>query len=443
MRKPRHRSIRELLRELLMSPPEVRRKHADRLESLLLELDPEPAYPFEFLYFRITGFRPEEQSQQAFQGEEVLPDLHLVLESLSEAVPQSTEDVEDEVLTVAEVARVHNVSTRTVHRWRRRGLVARKYVFPDGRVRVGIRRAALERFAQLRGEQLEQSRSFSRMDEEEEERIIDRVEQFRREGDLSLTEAAGRVAEQVGRSQESVRLLLKRYSEKNPDRELLRAQPGTIERADRRRIYRAFRQGTPADALARQYDRSRSSIYRIINQERARNLLKSQWEFVASEDFRRPDFEEKVLGDQWENLLAQLEAQEGAGGTGQPRNAEEETAVFRAYNYTKYLLAEGQKRLNPRRYVSGRLVSRLEELQRRAERIRRALAHAYQPAAEQVARQHAGEGVPLEDLLSEAREGLDEALNTFDYRGRARFPSFLKLQLQKRFARLLKTPRGG
>lgn len=443
MRKPRHRSIRELQRELLMSPPEVRRKHADRLENLLMELDPDRTYPFEFLYFRVTGFRPGELSQQAFEGEEVLPDLHLLLESLSEAVPQSTEDVEDEVLTVAEVARMHNVSTRTVHRWRRRGLVARKYAFPDGRFRVGIRRAALERFEDLRGEQLERSRTFSRMDEEEEQNIVQQVERYRRDEDLSLTEAAGRVAEQVGRSQESVRLLLKRYSEENPDRELLRAQPGTIERADRRRIHRAFRQGTPAEELAEEYGRSRSSIYRIINQERARDLLKPRWEYVAGEDFGRTDFEEEVLGNEWESLMARLEAQSGTQDPGGPQNAEEEAAVFRAFNYTRYLLARGQKRLNPRRYVSGRLVSRLEELQRYAERIRRVLVHAYQPAAEQVARQHAGEGVPLEDLLSEAREGLNEALCAFDYRGRARFPSFLKLQLQKRFARLLRVPDGG
>jgi len=440
MSKPRHRSIRELQRELLMSPPEVRRKHADRLENLLLKLEPDRAYPFEFLYFRITGFRPEEQSQQAFDGDEVIPDLHLVLESLSQAVPQSTEDVEDEVLTMAEVARMHNVSVRTVHRWRRHGLVARKYVFPDERVRVGIRRAALDRFEKLQGEQIERSRSFSRMDEDEEQRIIQQVEQRRRDGDLSLTEVAGRVAEEFGRSQESVRLLLKRYSSRHPEKRLLQGQPGTIERADRRRIYRAFRQGVPADRLAEQYDRSRSSIYRIINQERARDLLKTPTGYVAAEDFNRPEFEREALGNQWE---ARPEAEQAGPGAGQPPSAEEEVAMFRAYNYTKCLLAEGQQRLNPRRYVSGRLVSRLEELQRRAERIRHALVRAYQPAAEQVARQHVGSSVPLKNLLATAQEELNKAIDSFDYGGRARFPSFLKLQLQKRFARLLRAPGGG
>ncbi len=442
MREPRHRSVRELRRGLLMSPPAVRRRHTDRLEALLLELDPQRTYPFEFLYYRVTGFRPAEQSQQTFRGEEVMPDLLLVLDALSETVPAPVGEARDQVMTVEQVAGRHNVSVRTVRRWRRRGLVARKYVFPDGRVRVGVRREALRKFEQLRGEQLRKSGNFSRMDAEEERQIIERVEQLRREDDLSLTEAAAQVAEHFDRSQESVRQLLKRFSEEHPERELLRGQAGKIGRADRRHIYRGYRQGAPVEELAEQYARSRSSIYRIINQERARDLLDLRVQHVPDEDFRLPEFETEKLGRQWETLLGRLELEQGEQAAAIPQTEEEETALFRAYNYTKYLLAEGRQELNPRRYVSARLLDRLEKLQRRTERIRQALLRAYQPAAEQVARQHAGDSVSLQDLLCRARSGLSQAIDTFDYRSPAPFPSFLKLHLQKRFARLTSAPEG-
>ena len=51
----------------------------------------------------------------------------------------------DRVLSIEELARRFNVSTKTISRWRDHGLVAQRYVV-DGRKRVGFLASAVERF---------------------------------------------------------------------------------------------------------------------------------------------------------------------------------------------------------------------------------------------------------------------------------------------------------
>ncbi len=433
MRDFQHEAIEDLHAQLLLSPPEVRRRQADRLEELLLELEPERTYPYEFLYFRVTGFRPAEDARQTFRGDEVRRDLHVALECLSESAPTDAAEEEEPLYTIQDVAEMYSVSVRTVHRWRRRGLVARKYRFPDGRTRVGIRKNALDRFEDLYADRLERSRHFSRMSPEERARAIALVTELRREEDLSTTRAAARVAEELGRAPESVRRLVRRRGVDTGE-----AQPSErLGRAARRELLEEYRRGVPADQLADRYDRSRSSVYRIINQERARELLQMELSAFTEEDFEQEDVEEDIFDEAWEEAMGRARAGRAPDRTGPPLSAEQERALFRGYNYAKHRIRGGQEELNPRRYVSGRLLDRLEDFADRAASIHGAIERAYQPVVERVSRQHAGPEQPLAPLVAEGHERLEEAIENFDYRGRGRFRGYLKLEMQKALARLL------
>ncbi|MFO8006692.1 MAG: hypothetical protein R6V05_03055, partial [Candidatus Brocadiia bacterium] len=268
MRRFEHQAIEELYRQLVLSPPEVRRRQADRLEHMLMSLQRDQEYPYEFLYYRVTGFRPTEESRQVFRGEEIMADLHVALETLSATAPEEAAAQEEEVLTCQEVAERCAVTNRTVRRWRRRGLVARKYRFPDGRVRVGVKTSALQRFERLYGQKLEKSAQFSRMEPEEEQRILGLVAQYRTEEDTSLTEATARAAEQAGRAQETVRLLVRRHSRRHPQDEALSAAAGRLSRPARRAILEGYRRNVPVEEIADRYTPSRSTSYRIIKQQR-------------------------------------------------------------------------------------------------------------------------------------------------------------------------------
>ena len=72
----------------------------------------------------------------------------------------------ERVLTVEELAKRFNVSTKTISRWRRLGLVSRRFVM-DGRKRVGFLESSVDRFVQRNSERVRRGGEFSQLSEEE------------------------------------------------------------------------------------------------------------------------------------------------------------------------------------------------------------------------------------------------------------------------------------
>src|SRR5262245_13393853 len=134
----RHPAMKQLRdQQTRYAPKERRLEQIERAESLLGEIEESKPYPYEYLCYRITGFRPDGWSALVLDGGEVKHDLRLFVEDLSSTVRQPVEQLTEPVLTVAEVSQRYSVSTRTVTRWRRQGLVARRFVM-GGRTKVGF-----------------------------------------------------------------------------------------------------------------------------------------------------------------------------------------------------------------------------------------------------------------------------------------------------------------
>src|SRR3954451_21828967 len=131
----RHPALKQLKEQQARFAPRERRfEQIDRAEQLLAEIEPERCYPYEYLCYRITGFRPEGAPALVLDGKDVCNDLRLFVEDLSATVEQKAELATEPVLTVDAVSRRFNVSVRTVTRWRRQGLVARRFII-DGRTK--------------------------------------------------------------------------------------------------------------------------------------------------------------------------------------------------------------------------------------------------------------------------------------------------------------------
>ena len=90
-------------------------------------------YNFEFVCFRITGFRPDNAPIVKISGENLRHDLHCFIEDLSDSANVSAEEFGQPVHTVEELSKMFNVSTKTISRWRQQGLVSRKFIFGGGR----------------------------------------------------------------------------------------------------------------------------------------------------------------------------------------------------------------------------------------------------------------------------------------------------------------------
>ncbi|MDP6438201.1 MAG: sigma factor [Candidatus Brocadiia bacterium] len=410
-----HARLQEMEKQLLLSPADVRARHGDRLEELVLALEPGREYAYEFIYFRVTGFRPTTAPVEAYRGSALAADLVLMLEHVSETAPTPAAACPEPVLTVAEVSARLNVTVRTLHRWRRRGLVSRKYLFPDGRVRAGVRKSAVERFVEAHGELVRQSGSFARLSPRERNDLLERARRLVREEGLSLTAAAQRIARETGRAAETVRRTVHAL---HPGR-------GRLKPEEKRRVFEAYRAGHSVGALCRRFERSRASIYRIINEARAREQLDpapAQRQFFVGPEFAEADADAR-----------DADARVLIDETG-PAD-EVELIRFRKYNYLKYKADRLRQRINVRRYVPAAVLDEIEAALEAARAIKRKLLAARLPQIIEIARQHAGSLVGLPELIAEGAVHVSEAIDAFDYRRESRFAPYAGWTLRRRFAR--------
>ena len=175
-----HPALRQLKeQQSRFAPKEKRLEQIDRAELLLAEIDDARSYPYEYVCFRITGFRPDGMPALLLEGKDVRHDLRLFVEELSATVGQKAEHATEQVLTIDAVSRRFNVSTRTVTRWRRQGLVARRFII-DGRAKVGFLESSLARFVENHRDQVDRGSRFRQLTDEERDEIVRRARRLAR-----------------------------------------------------------------------------------------------------------------------------------------------------------------------------------------------------------------------------------------------------------------------
>ena len=102
----------------------------------------------------------------------------------------------ERLLTIHELAQEFRVSTKTISRWRRLGLVSRPFLF-DGRMRVGFLQSSVNRFVANNKERVRRGIQFSQLTSGERMQIIGRARCLAQAGG-SLTEVITRIAHETG-----------------------------------------------------------------------------------------------------------------------------------------------------------------------------------------------------------------------------------------------------
>ena len=122
-------SIRELRdQQVRFAPREKKIEQIDCAEKLLRELQPDRAYNYEYVCFRITQFRAEQSPIVRIKGADLIQDLHSFIEDLSESANIRAVETGQPVHTVEQLSKMFNVSSKTISRWRQQGLVSRKFI---------------------------------------------------------------------------------------------------------------------------------------------------------------------------------------------------------------------------------------------------------------------------------------------------------------------------
>ncbi|HPZ84095.1 MAG TPA: RNA polymerase subunit sigma-70, partial [Thermogutta sp.] len=196
-------AIRELCYQVVRFTPSAKKiEQTNRAEALLSEIKPDKWYSYGWICYKITRFRPDNAGEQ-FLGEDLRHDLILFIEDVAETVPLRPEDVSEKIYTLQELAKEFNVSTKTITRWRRAGLVSRRFLI-DGRVRVGFLESTVKRFASQEHTRINRASQFSQVSPEERQAIIERARRLAQAG-ACRSEVVKRLAARTGRSMETIR----------------------------------------------------------------------------------------------------------------------------------------------------------------------------------------------------------------------------------------------
>ena len=434
-------ALKQLVR---FSPKERRPLQLDRAESLLAEVVPERRYPFDYLCYRLTGYRPERDSDLVLDGQDVQHDLKLLVDELARSVVVLEASASEPVLTVDDLSRRFNVSTRTISRWRRQGLVARRFLI-EGRPKVGFLESSVRRFVEEHHTQVERGGRFRHVTEDEREEILRRARRMAQIGGQGrLAEIARRIARKMDRSPETIRMTLKTYDRQHPDRAIFAANPGPLDEEAKARVYRLYRHGIGVENLARQFGRTRSSIYRIINEERARRLLGFKLEFIANASFDDPAQEAMILGDMPENVETRAPRKIRAPKGLPPYLAslyevpllsrEQEMHLFRKMNFLKAKASKIREKLDPARAKSSDLDA-VDRLQEEALAVKNQIIRANLRLVVSIAKRHVGPSNNFFELVSDGNMSLIRAVEKFDYSRGNKFSTYASWAIMKNFAR--------
>jgi len=253
----------------------------ENLESLLRDVLPERSYPIEWVIFRMTGIDSETEGEPApVRGETLIPELVELIEDMSRSLGPLPFDPERD-LSVEESARRLGVSTRTLRRWRPRGLPVLRFDGVEGGARVGVRRVQLGWFTRMYRPQVERARARRPVGETEAASIRRRFRELRERSETD-TAAVRIVAGESRRSVSTVRRLV------GIDRP---TEVPASERRDwmRRLVLRGFDRSLPLPELAARVGRSVRSVHRIVLEERRRRLHDLPSVQVVPEGVERPD----------------------------------------------------------------------------------------------------------------------------------------------------------
>jgi len=264
----------DLAAELRFAPRGAVVRDIERAEGLAAEIDEALRYPADWVVFRVTGYRPEMVEPALLPGGSLLADLSALVERLCDAAGLRPGDVQGACETADELAARWSVSRKTLSRWRRRGLIARRVHEADGSARLVFTAGAVAAFEARRGETLTRAAGYSRLGPAVEARMIERARRYHELLGLSTTQITERLAQRYGRSRETVRQVLLRHDEAARQRgePPTFGRPGTLDARTHRAIERAWRRGIEPGELVKRYGRTRGGIHRIVHEERLHRL---------------------------------------------------------------------------------------------------------------------------------------------------------------------------
>jgi RNA polymerase primary sigma factor/RNA polymerase sigma factor len=439
-------SIRQLRdQQVRFAPREKKLEQIDAAERFLRELVLDRDYNYEFVCYKITGFRPEHSQIVTISGEDLQNDLLNFVEDLSDSANMVANEMPQPVHTVEELSKLFNVSTKTISRWRQQGLVSRKFIFEGGRKRVGFLRTSVDHFTKSNRDKVKRGERFSQLTDDDRNEIIDRARRLVRVGGCPA-EITRRIAKHMDRSVETIRYTIKRFDQENPEIAVFPNQTGPLNLEMKERIYADFVAGKSAESIAKRYCRTKNTVYRVINEIRAKNIMELPLDYMDSPEFHRRSAEKKILEAEFP-VTDSATLRKSKPPAGLPRylaslyetpllTREQEQYLFRKYNFLKYKASKLRKELDPAQARS-QLMDEIEKLYEQAIKTKNRIVQANLRLVVSIAKRHVIASEDFFQLVSDGNMSLIRAVEKFDYVRGNKFSTYASWAIMKNFARTI------
>lgn len=429
--------------QVRFAPRDKKIEQVNRAERLLAEMEKERSYSYEYLCYRITDYRPEATPPVVMEGKDAIHDLRLFVEDVSDAANIPVGDAGEPVHTVEELSKMFKVSTKTIARWREQGLVSRRFVFEGRRKRVGFLRSSVERFMNQNEEKIKRGERFSQLTEVEKAEIIDRARRLASAGGCP-SEVARRVAKRMNRSVETIRYTLRNFDQQNPHQAIFPDQTGLLSDEQKQRIYQQSKRGDSIDVLAKRYCRTRTTIYRVLNEVRAKRILELPLEYMYHESFDVAANEKEFLGPTPvpETPTRKLRSPSGlppylAALYEVPLLArEQEMHLFRKFNFLKHKAKTLRDQLNPAAARTTEM-NEIENLYEEAVKVKNEIVQANLRLVVSIAKRHVSGTEDFFSLVSDGNMSLIRAVEKFDFSRGNKFSTYASWAIMKNFARTI------
>lgn len=426
--------------QVKFAPRDVRLSQAAKAEKLLGEIEFGKSYPYQDICEQITTFRPERYPDLVLSGEDAAHDLRRFVEDLSDSADISADSIDEPVLTVVDVSKRYNVSTKTVDRWRNRGLVSRRFRF-GGRKRIGFLESSLERFVGQFEDEVNRSRRFSQLSEADREEIISRARRLARYGGCP-SDITRRLARKMDRSPETIRYTLKNYDREHPETAVFPNAGNVLNEQQKKEIFAGFRRGVPVADLARRHCRTKTSIYRIVSEVRADRLLLQPIDFMFNEEFDAKNADAVIL---CAPPVVDKKSSRVKPPPGLPPylaslyaipllTREEEQHYFRKMNYLKFKASQLRESLDPARPKS-KTMDGIEKFLDKSVEIKNFLIRSNLRLVVSIAKRHIKPSSNFFEMVSDGNMSLIRAIEKFDYSKGNKFSTYASWAIMKNFAR--------
>jgi len=436
-----HSAIKQFTEQQVQSAPEaIRLDQLDRAESVIATLEPGTSYRFQDLAEQVTNSRPRTNRDLMIDGAEAAHDLSLFVEELSESLNMPADLAGEPVLTVDDVSQQYNVSTKTVDRWRKRGLVSRRFQFGN-RSRVGFLKSSIDRFVRTHENEIARGSRFTQLSLGERGEIVEAARQMVRYGSCPA-EVSRNLAAQFNRSPETVRAAIRQHDEESPDRRVFAASADELTPERKQELLARYSSGMSVDVLAKDYCKTRTGIYRAIAEARAEKLCATPVAFMDSPEFHVPNAAKVILGPppEVERKSGRVKAPAGlpaylASLYSNPLlTREEEGYWFRKMNFLKFLASKVQAKIDPSRPKSADL-DELENLLDEAVEVKNFLIRSNLRLVVSIAKKRLQPGMSFFEMVSDGNMSLMRAIEKFDYTKGNKFSTYSTWAIMKNYAR--------